>query len=184
MRFNDHSRLEGKHAFLSASSYSWVNYDEDKLEARFFNSMEAAHGTRLHNLAKELILLGQRLPRNNQTLCRYVNDAISFGMIPEQMLYYSDNAFGTADTILFRDSKLQIHDLKTGRTKVKFTQLEVYTAFFCLEYGVKPSEIEIILRIYQNDDVMIHTPEVDDIVFIMGKIILFDKLIEQYKQSF
>ena len=32
MRFADHSDLKGLHAFLSASKYSWVNYDPEKLD--------------------------------------------------------------------------------------------------------------------------------------------------------
>ena len=28
--FNDHSRLAGQHAFLGASKYHWINYDEKK----------------------------------------------------------------------------------------------------------------------------------------------------------
>ena len=31
MIFNEHSRLKGQHAFLSASNYHWRNYDVDKL---------------------------------------------------------------------------------------------------------------------------------------------------------
>ena len=37
MNFKSHSHLEGKHAFLSASKYHWINYDEDKLVATFKN---------------------------------------------------------------------------------------------------------------------------------------------------
>lgn len=44
MTFNDHSRLRGQHAFLSASKYSWINYDPDKLAVsrlilRFWQSL-------------------------------------------------------------------------------------------------------------------------------------------------
>ena len=31
MNFNKHLSVEGKHAFLGASKYHWVNYDEEKL---------------------------------------------------------------------------------------------------------------------------------------------------------
>ena len=30
MNFNRHSNIEGKHAFLGASKYHWINYDEEK----------------------------------------------------------------------------------------------------------------------------------------------------------
>ena len=35
MNFNNHSRLEGQHAFLGASNYHWINYDEAKLISVF-----------------------------------------------------------------------------------------------------------------------------------------------------
>lgn len=186
MRFNDHSRIEGSHAFLSASTYHWVNYDDEKLRLRLRTSMEAARGTRLHDFAKSAIELKQRMPRNNQTLNRYINDAIAYDMTPEQVLFYSMNAFGTADAIRFDMDKmrLMIHDLKTGVTKVSMTQLEVYTAFFCLEYSMKPSELDIILRIYQNDEVWEHIPELENIVYIMDKIISSDQIIQEEKALF
>lgn len=31
MNFNNHSNLEGQHAFLGASKYHWINYSEDKV---------------------------------------------------------------------------------------------------------------------------------------------------------
>ena len=37
MNFNKHSNLEGQHAFLGASNYHWLNYDEDKLVETYFN---------------------------------------------------------------------------------------------------------------------------------------------------
>lgn len=114
----------------------------------------------------------------------YVNDAIGFGMTPEQVLYYSPNCFGTADTISFKKNILRIHDLKTGETKASLHQLEVYAALFCLEYDIKPGELDDIeLRIYQNDDVLVGHPQADDILPIMDSIIHFDKLIEKCKEE-
>lgn len=60
----------------------------------------------------------------------YVNDAISFRMVPEQILFYSENCFGTADTIVFRNGTLRIHDLKTGVVPAHMEQLEIYAALF------------------------------------------------------
>lgn len=113
----------------------------------------------------------------------YVNDAIGFRMRPEQVLYFSDNCFGTTDAISFKSGVLRIHDLKTGVTPASLHQLEIYTALFCLEYGIKPGDIEIELRIYQNDDVLVGKPEGPDIVPIMDKIIIFDKRINKIKQE-
>lgn len=177
MIFNAHSDLKGKHAFLSASKYSWINYDLEKLENTFRTALMAAHGTRLHELAFMLINLKQKLPETNQTLNAYVNDAIGFQMIPEQILYVSDNCFGTADALSFKDSVLRIHDLKTGVTATSMHQLEIYAAMFCLEYDFHPNEIQMELRIYQNDRVEVLIPEVVDIVLIMQKIKTFDAAI-------
>ncbi|QJD49657.1 exonuclease [Gordonia phage Secretariat] len=183
MDFNRHLHLEGKHAYLSASKYHWVRYSEEKLIDNFLNIQSVRRGTELHELASDLIRLGVKLPNNKQTLNSYVNDAIGFRMTPEQTLVYSDNAFGTADAISFRKNKLRIHDLKTGINKASIEQLEIYSAFFCLEYGFKPFDIEMELRIYQNDEIIVHDPERDTIFHIMDRIITFDKLIERIKQE-
>ena len=100
-------------------------------------------------------------------------------MTPEQPLYYSDNCFGTADTICFKNDILRIHDLKTGETPASMAQLEVYTALFCLEYGINPSDISTELRIYQSDEILVHAPENEIIYSIMNKIITFDKRINR-----
>ena len=108
----------------------------------------------------------------------FVNDAIGFKMIPEQVLYYSDNCFGTADAISFNKNKLRIHDLKTGVIKASIEQLLIYASLFCLEYRVDPNSIEIELRIYQNNDIVIVDPEKEHIKSIMDTIIIFDKRIK------
>lgn len=183
MNFNDHSNLDGCHAFLGASKYSWLNYDEDKLLDSFLKSRAVYKGTKYHELAKMCIELGVKLPRNNKTLNSYVNDAIGFKMIPEQTLFYSINCFGTADTISFKKDFLRIHDLKTGVTPASMHQLEIYTALFCLEYDVNPNDIDIELRIYQSDQIIVHDPPREDILYIENKIVNFDKLIEKLKEE-
>lgn len=183
MIFNRHLELIGKHAFLSPSNYSWINYNDQKLEARFYSVMAARRGTDLHALAHEAIRLNVKLSRSNQALSTYVNDAIGYKMSTEQTLYFSDNCFGTADTIAFRRNKLRIHDLKTGITATSEKQLEVYAALFCLEYGVSPFEIEIELRIYQRDEIRIFDPPPEAIFSIMETIIDFDKQLEIIKEA-
>jgi hypothetical protein len=101
----------------------------------------------------------------------------------EQVLYYSNNCFGTADTISFRRNKLRIHDLKTGITASSEKQLEVYAAIFCLEYGVSPLDVEIELRIYQRDEIRIFEPVPELILDIMEKIVEFDRQIESIKEA-
>ncbi len=183
MRFNNHSQLIGRHAFLSASKYHWINYDEDKMFRVFAAAMAAQRGTALHALAHDLIRLGVKLPKSPKTMNLYVNDAIGYRMTPEQPLFYSENAFGTADCIAFRRNKLRVHDLKTGVANTSEHQLEVYAAYFCLEYRFRPFEIEIELRIYQNDEVRVYEADPDDIFHIMDKIITFDKRIAAMREE-
>lgn len=106
----------------------------------------------------------------------YINDAIGFNMTPEQPLVYSDNVFGTADTISFKDNFLRIHDLKTGSTAVHKEQLETYAALFCLEYKYKPATIGMEMRIYQIDNCIEWQPTVEDILPKMDQIIRIDKI--------
>lgn len=183
MIFNEHSRLRNQHAFLSASQYHWLNYDDEKLLNTYANMMAKVRGTKLHDFAKQAIDLGIKLPKTKKTLNMYVNDAIGYRMVTEQILYYSDNCFGTADTISFKNGLLRIHDLKTGVSPASMAQLEVYAALFCLEYQFNPSEIDMELRIYQSDEVSVFEPEVDDIAPIMDKIIYFDRLINELKME-
>nr|DAY24485.1 MAG TPA: Protein of unknown function (DUF2800) [Caudoviricetes sp.] len=183
VKFNNHSQLNGAHAFLSASKYHWLNYSPDKLIESFRTSQAAAKGTRLHELAAEHIRLKMRMPRNKVTFNNYVNDAIGFRMVPEQVLFYSVNCFGTADAISFDKGLLRIHDLKTGVHPAKVDQLMIYAALFCLEYDERPGAINYELRIYQNDDIQVANPEGEDIARIMDTIIQFDKLIEKIKEE-
>jgi len=161
--------------------YHWINYDDERLEARFVTSMAAQRGSELHALAHQAIRLGVKLPKSQKSLNMYVNDAIGYRMSSEQTLYYSENCFGTADAISFRRNMLRIHDLKTGVTPTSEHQLEVYAALFCLEYRFKPMEIEIEMRIYQNDEARVYIADPDDITHIMSKIIMFDKRITEMR---
>lgn len=183
MRFNEHLRLVGNHALLSPSNPSWVNYDEEKLGAVVTASFAARRGSELHSLAQQLITLGVKLPDTNQTLNRYVNDCIGFRMKPEQILVYSPNCFGTTDAISYRQKLLRIFDLKNGVTPAKFPQLRIYAALFCLEYDVEPTTIEIDLRIYQNDDVMVEEGDPLVIKQIMEHITFADRYIERLKEE-
>lgn len=177
MNFNKHSNLEGKHAFLSASKHSWINYDENEIATSYKRFKDKEMGTRLHAFAAEAIALNRK-QAGCDTLSQYINDAIGYRMTPEQPLYYSPVCFGTADAICFRKNKLRIHDLKTGRVPAHIDQLRIYAALFCLEYDVKPSDIEIELRLYQNNDIFIDHPTIEHIAPIIDKIILFDKILQ------
>lgn len=182
MNFNTHSNLVGQHAFLGASKYHWINYNDDKVAESYMKFLAVQKGTVLHEFAAQCISLGQKLPKSKKTLNMYVNDAIGFKMTPEQILYFSENCFGTADAISFRNSFLRIHDLKTGAIPAKMEQLKIYAALFCLEYKIKPGDIGMELRIYQNDEIVHHEPTAAEIAPIMDRIITSDRIISKIKE--
>lgn len=183
MNFRKHFELEGKHAFLGASKWYWVNYDEEKLISYYRSQLAVQRGTELHEFAKRCIELNIKLPKSKKTLNMFVNDAIGFRMTPEQPLYFSEFCFGTTDAISFKDNFLRIHDLKTGATPAHMEQLIIYAALFCLEYSIDPENIDIELRIYQSDEVLVDNPEASIIRAIMDKIIYFDKKLSQIRDE-
>ena len=179
MNFVKHSNLEGLHAPFSASQSAWLRYDTEKALTVYDNMRAKERGTKLHDWAKRTIDLGIKQPRSNKTLYAYVNDAIGFKMSTEVVLYYSPYFFGTADAISFRNNKLRIHDLKTGKSG-HMEQLEVYAALFCLEYKIKPGDIQMELRLYKDDEVIVHEPTAEDILPIMDKIMSLNKALENF----
>lgn len=190
MKFRTHSAVEGRHAELSASNHSWIRYDVEKLRTRWLAMKAARRGTELHVFAAEAIRLGMKLEDNGATVNQYVNDCIGFRMVPEQVLYYSDNVFGTADAISFREELeqwvLRISDLKTGLIEADVEQLETYAAFYFLEYKYTPEEIfkiKIELRIYQNDEVFIYEGDHDKIIHIMEQARLLDKYLSKWQME-
>lgn len=184
MHWNKHSQLEGAHAFLSPSSYHWINYDETRLEIRYKTLQAAKEGTEQHRYAAISIEEGVVHDNEISTLGMYINQCIQYKMRPEQMLFYSPNCFGTADAISFRYNRLRISDLKTGETKTSEHQLEVYAALFCLEYNFDPFDIrEIELRIYQDGKCRVYLGRAKFIKFIMEKIIVFDKKLNILREE-
>ncbi len=192
MNFNMHFNLQGKHAFLSASKYAWIRYDTDKLADTFRKALSAQEGTELHEIAAALIKKGLKLRGMNTTMAMYVNDAIGFRMTPEQVLYYSDNCFGTADAISYRLEKgryvLRIHDLKNGESPAKMDQLKIYAAIFCHEYQILPGTIDIELRIYQLDEIVIcnldTNPDlIPEVVEIMSLMKTYSDLLDTWKEE-
>ena len=182
MKFQRFSNLEGMHAPFSPSQSSWLRYDDNKATEAYLNKRAAEMGTRLHNWAAETINLGIKQPKSRKTICAYVNDAIGYKMDTEVVLFYTERFFGTADAISFRNNTLRIHDLKTGKVgniESHFEQLEIYAALFCLEYKIKPGDIDIELRVYKNDEVAVENPTAEDIVPIMDKIVHLNKLLER-----
>ena len=190
MKWNNHSNLEGTHAFLSASGYHWINYSPEKVADAYRKRMATLKGTILHEFASQCIKLKQKLPKSQKTLNMFVNDSIAYNMSSEVLLYFSDNCFGTADAISFsnemKSSKrpiLRIHDLKTGEIPAHMEQLLIYAALFCLEYKVKPADIDMELRIYQGNDILFCKPTIEDVAPIIDKITSFDKIINKIREE-
>ena len=209
--FYDHSKdiPSGSHAILSPSQSAWTNYEsEEKLFNLVNASYAQTIGTLLHQLAAAAIkykvkipkiaakpiillwLLANGVPRGiidvNKYITNfvsYVNDGIGFDMTPEVPLKFSENAFGTADAICFNEKKMQlrIHDYKSGITKPCLRQLEVYAAYFCMEYHIKPKDISIELRIYWQDQIITGLPTAADIVPLIDRTIAYDKFINNLK---
>ncbi len=183
MRWVRHSDLSGKHALLGASKFHWINYSEEKLVNWYKLSLAKERGLILHDFASRCLYLRQRLPKRKKTLNMFVNDCIEFDMRSEQILWYSDNCFGTADAIGFDGTTLRISDLKTGSTPAHMEQLFIYAALFCLEYNVDPFSVDIQLRIYQNDEISFNDNANETINEIMNKIEIFDSIINNIKQE-
>lgn len=179
MIFTQHGSLSGLHAPFSASQSAWLRYDDEKALEVYKNKKAADMGTKLHDWAKRTIDLGIKQPRSKQTLYSYVNDAIGFGMSTEVVLMYSEHFFGTADAICFRNNQLRIHDLKTGKIPAHIEQLLIYAALFCLEYHKDPADIKMELRIYQNDEILYHKPEPQEVQEVINKIKHLDKLLSK-----
>ena len=118
-----------------------------------------------------------------ETVKHYVNDAIGYRMVVEQPLVYSEHIFGTADSIIFKNGLLRIHDLKTGLIPAHMEQLLAYTALFCLEYEIRPAEIETELRLYQLDGIIVHKPTVEDVLPIMDRIITTEKIASRIEKE-
>lgn len=186
MEFLQFPKLKGLHAFLGASQYRWLNYDNDKIIKSYNSNLAKKRGTELHEFAANAITYGIKLAgidgtfANDNTIVMYVNDCIDYGLKPEQTLYYSEFCFGTTDAINFYDNKLYIFDLKTGKTKAKFEQLLVYAALFCLQYDIAPGLIDIELRIYQCEEKNVMIPTTEEVLYVMDRIMTCSGVLEEY----
>lgn len=184
MRFNQHYlRKDTPHARLSASKYSWLNYDEDKLVESIMAQKATEVGTKRHLMAKHMIEEGIRAEDIPQTFNMYVNDCIGFRMTAEVILFVNEFCFGTADALSFRADTLRVFDYKSGVTVASFKQLLIYAAMFCLEYQMNPFQIKIEMRIYQNNEIREEIADPDDVSHIIAQINWATKLIQKYLEE-
>lgn len=206
MRFNKHPDYEGKHAFLGASKSTWMRWNDETLEQRYYSQYSTQQGTAIHELAADLIFTRMRLRKTDTRLIDYVmyknfipkgaydservllntlpfvNDCIGFRMESEVVLYYSPTCFGTTDAIGFNEKELilRISDLKNGVTPAKIDQLIIYAALFCLEYKIDPFKLKgIELRVYQNIETLLYLSEPGEIKEAMTMIVNSDAKVRQ-----
>lgn len=205
---NTHPELIGKHAVFSPSKHSWLNYDSDeKILKAYVSSFSAQIGTVVHAYANDKITYKQPMEDNRSernalllyllkagipykviqlekiftNLLPYVNDAIGYKMTPEALLYYSDYIFGWADAIAFSRNTLRIHDLKTGEGPTSMDQLMGYAGLFYISHKkeAKLEKCKTELRIYQNNEVLIHMPPAYDIAKVMDTIVHTDFVVSE-----
>lgn len=140
----------------------------------------------------QLYLLENGVPRTFidpnkyvENFTTYVKDCIGFDMRTEQPLKYSEFAFGTADAISFNEKKsqLKIFDLKTGITQPSIHQLEIYAAYFFLEYHIKPKDVQTELRIYWQNEILVGEPTPADIVPIIDQTIKLDTFMQKIQKE-
>ena len=206
MIWNEHSELKGRHAQFSASKWSWINYDIEQMIDSRCRSYSITIGTILHEYCSDKIKYLMKVKKSDKQnlmfellrngvppdvadcfdydrvfpiLMAFVNDSIGFHMESEQLLFYSYNFFGTADSICYRNRELKIFDFKSGETPAHIEQLEIYAAYFCLEYDMHPTDLDIELRLYQSPEILVHKPDASDIVPIMDKAITFEKYLNK-----
>jgi hypothetical protein len=209
VNFRRHSELEGRHAILSPSSWRWINDDIESLTKRICSQYLSTIGTILHDVARKHIkhriklnkydkknvmleLVEQGIPPMvidtinfdvmYENFMKYVNDSIAFKMTPEVVLRVSNYLYGTTDAIKYDEEIrfLRIHDYKSGTTPAHIEQVIIYAAYFCLEYGIKPSSLSgCELRIYQAPEPIIYEPTAEELVHTIETVIMCDNFMSK-----
>ena len=212
-KYNDHRRLEGKHAYLGCSQSAWQNRTDEQLVQVYYAKFGPEIGTAIHSFAQDCIKqkmklrktddhmidyylqciwplkTGNYIPRGAydskmliETVALFVNDAIGYRMDSEVILVYDENyAFGTSDAFSCdeRTKTIRVHDLKTGIHPAKMTQLLLYAAYYCLEYGKNPHDYKFELRIYQGADIIEYYPPADEVKAHMQSIVCATDVLRQ-----
>lgn len=171
----------------------------DHIIAKTKTSVSEARKSLLRKLVKTRVYVNGRamkIPRKAYDLdylahnfSNYVNDAIDYGLDPEIQLYFSDWNAGTTDAIGYDEKNkiLRIHDLKTGTTPAKFTQLENYAALYFLIYGrfnqISPTDTKVELRIYQDGEIHEEYPTAESILSLMDSIIFHSQVVSEAEEN-
>ena len=211
MQWHEHSEIEGKHAFLSPSKKSWLNYDAEKLAASYENSWATEIGTALHAFAEIRIKRRKRLTKSCKdsvdqflyesgipeklidvdkyfdNLALFVNDAIGFRMDSEVGLKISNECFGHTDAISYDEKNkiLRISDYKSGITEPSMDQLLIYAALFFIEYQrelrLELSQLKVELRLYYQEQVLYYEPDEEVMAHIVDTVVCQNKTVQAIK---
>ena len=70
-KYNDHRRLEGKHAYLGCSQSNWENRDDEQLITAYYSKFAAEIGTALHSFAQDCINQKMKLRKTDDHMIDY-----------------------------------------------------------------------------------------------------------------
>jgi hypothetical protein len=70
-RYNDHRKLEGKHAYLGCSQSSWENRSDEQLVSMYYSKFAADIGTACHKFAQDCINQKMKLRKTDDHLIDY-----------------------------------------------------------------------------------------------------------------
>lgn len=86
-KYNDHRKLEGKHAYLGCSQSSWENRDDEHLISMYYSRYAADIGTAVHKFAQDCIVNKIKLNKNDKHMLDYylqvIWPALSGTIIPK-----------------------------------------------------------------------------------------------------
>jgi hypothetical protein len=108
MKWENYSRLKGKHSALSPSSCYWIFDDENDFEKRYCNSFSTTIGTLLHDQACKYIQNGPKIgfrmskKSKNDVLINLLDAGVPFGVMDyidfdgmyDNMTRYVNDAIG------------------------------------------------------------------------------------------
>ena len=70
-KYNDHRKLEGKHAYIGCSQSAWENRTEDQLVQMYYSKFAADIGTAMHSFAQHCINLKMKLRKTDDHMIDY-----------------------------------------------------------------------------------------------------------------
>lgn len=70
-RYNDHRKLEGKHAYIGCSQSSWESRNDEQLVSMYYSKFASEIGTAIHELAQDCINNKIKLRKTDDHLIDY-----------------------------------------------------------------------------------------------------------------